>query len=84
MIVMMHLKKEWYKDYSLVTKDPNTGKEIARDLDDNMHITAANLIKNRRGPKQMFALSSNLNTNVWIQQNGILVPKERKKNDLMW
>ena len=84
MIVMMHLKKEWYKDYSLVTKDPSTGKEITRDLDDNAHITAANLIKNRRGPKQMFALSSNLNTNVWIQQNGILVPKERKKNDLMW
>lgn len=86
MIVMMHMKPDWYKDYSLVAKDINTGREIVKELDPNMHFTAANLIKNRRGPKAMYLLNSDLNRNVWIQENGILVPKEKenKKNNLMW
>lgn len=84
MIVMMHMKPDWYKDYSLVTKDFKTGKEIMSELDPNIHWTAANLIKNRRGPKAMYLLNSDLNRNVWVQQQGILVPKEKKKNDVMW
>lgn len=84
MIVMMHLKPEWYKDYSLVTKDFKTGKETSIELDDKSHFTAANLIKNRRGPKAMYLLNSDLNRNVWIQQNGILVPKQKTQKNLMW
>lgn len=84
MIAMMHLKPDMYNDYVLQTKNPKTGeiKEVA--LDPSRHVTAANLIKNRRGSKAMYLIDSDLDRNVWLQQNGILVPKAKQEKKMMW
>lgn len=83
MIVLMHLKKDMYGDYTLKTKDSNGSiKDV--NLDINEHLTACSIIKNRRGSKNIFLLNSDLDRNLWIEKNGILVPKEKKKTDLMW
>lgn len=82
LIVMQHLKPEMYKDYALQKKE--NGKIVYRSLDSNRHLTVANLLKNRRGSKAMYLIDSNLDENVWIQQNGILVPKSTVEDNLLW
>ena len=85
MIVMQHLKADVYKDYVLRVKDANTGKDIDVPLDESKRYTAANLLKNRRGSKHLFLLETDLNTNVWTQQHGFLIPKPKNdKQQLMW
>lgn len=84
MIVMQHLRPEMYKDYVLQTTDPITKETICKQLDPSRHLTSANLLKNRRGSKNIFLLDSNLDTNVWTQLNGILVPKSTVDKELMW
>ena len=84
MIVMQHLRPEMYKDYALQIIDPVTKKKSYKQLDQNLHLTSANLLKNRRGSKNIYLLDSNLDTNVWTQMNGILVPKSIVENNLPW
>lgn len=84
MIVMQHLRPEWYKDYALKVVDPATNKISYKQLDQNLHLTSANLLKNRRGSKNIYLLDSNLDTNVWTQMNGILVPKSTIEENLPW
>lgn len=83
MIVMQHLKPEMYKDYVLQVKD-NNGGIAYKNLDPNRHLTAANLLKNRRGGKAMYLIDSELNENTWIQQNGILLPRSAVEDNLPW
>ena len=83
MIVMQHLKPEIYKDYVLQVKD-NSGRVAYKNLDPNRHLTAANLLKNRRGGKAMYLIDSDLNENTWIQQNGILIPRSAVEDNLPW
>ena len=83
MVVLLHLKKEMYEDYVLRTKNKDgTYKDI--ELDTSEHLTSCSLIKNRRGSKAVYLLNTDLDRNLWIEKNGILIPKEKKKKDLMW
>jgi hypothetical protein len=84
MIAMQHLRPDSYKDYALKVTDPKTKKETYKPLDPHLHLTSANLLKNRRGSKNIFLLDSNLDTNVWTQLNGVLVPKETIEDNLPW
>ena len=84
MIVMQHLRQELYNDYALKVIDPTTKKISYKQLDPSLHLTVANLLKNRRGSKNLYLLHSNLNTNVWTQMNGILVPKSTVEENLPW
>jgi hypothetical protein len=84
MVVLLHLKKEMYGEYVLKIKNPD-GSFTNMELDPNEHLTTCSLIKNRRGGKSVYLLNTDLDRNLWIEYNGILVPKERqKKQDLAW
>ena len=84
MVVLLHLKKEMYGDYVLRKKNQD-GTYTDVELDQNEHLTSCSLIKNRRGSKAVYLLNTDLDRNLWIEKkNGILVPKEKKKKDLMW
>ena len=39
------------------------------------------MIKNRRGSKAVYLLKTDLDRNLWIEKNGILIPKEKKKKE---
>jgi replicative DNA helicase len=84
MIVMQHLRPEVYNDYALQVINPATKKKSYKHLDPKFHLTAANLLKNRRGSKNIYLLNSNLDENTWIQQDGILVPKSVVEANLPW
>ena len=83
MITMQHLKPEWYNDYVLQVQGSN-GKMAYKNLDTSRHLTVANLIKNRRGGKAMYLIDSNLDTNVWLQNQGTLIPRSAMDNSLPW
>lgn len=84
MVVLLHMKKEMYGDYILKVKNKN-GTYTDVELNANEHLTTCSLIKNRRGGKAVYLLNTNLDKNLWIEKDGILVPKERKKKDnLLW
>jgi hypothetical protein len=83
MLAMVHLKPEMYDEYVLRTKDKN-GNVHDIDLDKNEHLTVISMLKNRRGSKAMYLLESDLNKNIWLEKNGILVPKEKKRKDPIW
>ena len=84
MIVMQHLRPEMYKDYALEIIDSKTKKKTYKPLNTQAHLTSANLLKNRRGSKHIYLLESDLDTNVWTQLNGILVPKSVVEDNLPW
>lgn len=83
MLVLLHLKTDMYGDYVLRTPNGNGGFNDA-ELDKSKHLTSVSLIKNRRGGKNTYLLETDLDRNLWIEQKGILVPKEKKKKELMW
>ena len=83
MLALVHLKQDMYGDYVLRTKDQN-GNIRDVELDKNEHLTVISMLKNRRGSKAMYVVESDLNRNVWIEKNGILVPKEKKKKEPLW
>ena len=83
MVVLLHLKQEMYGDYVLRRKNRD-GTYTDTELDPSEHLTSCSLIKNRRGSKAVYLLNTDLDRNLWIEKNGILVPKEKKKKDLMW
>lgn len=85
MIVLLHIKKEWYGDYVFRRKNKD-GSYTVTELNPDEHLTSCSLIKNRRGGKAVYLLNTDLDRNLWTEKkNGILLPKERKKkNDLMW
>lgn len=83
MIVLLHMKPEMYKDY--VLRKPNgSGGFVDVDLDEAEHLTSVSLIKNRRGGKNTYLLETDLDRNLWIEKNGILIPKQQSKSELMW
>lgn len=83
MLALVHLRQDMYGDYVLRTKDEN-GNIHDVELDKNEHLTVISMLKNRRGSKAMYVVESDLNRNIWIEKNGILVPKEKKKKELHW
>lgn len=84
MIVLLHLKPEMYGDYVLRTKNKD-GNYHDIELNTDEHLTSCSLIKNRRGSKAVYLLNTDLDRNLWIEKkNGILIPKVKKKKDLMW
>jgi hypothetical protein len=83
MLALVHLRQDMYGDYVLRTKDKN-GNIHDVELDKNEHLTVISMLKNRRGGKAMYLVESDLNRNIWIEKNGILVPKEKKKKELPW
>jgi hypothetical protein len=83
MLALVHLRQDMYGDYVLRTKDKN-GNIHDVELDTNEHLTVISMLKNRRGGKAMYLVESDLNRNIWIEKNGILVPKEKKKKELPW
>lgn len=83
MVVLLHLKKEMYGDYTLRVKNKD-GSFTDTDLDPDAHLTSCSLIKNRRGGKAVYLLNTDLDRNLWIEQNGILVPKQKTKKEVMW
>lgn len=83
MVVLLHLKKEMYGDYVLRKKNRD-GTYTDIELNTNEHLTSCSLIKNRRGSKAVYLLNTDLDRNLWIEKNGILVPKEKKKKEVMW
>ena len=84
MITIQHMRQNWYQDYSLMIKDPTTGQVTYKNLDENAQLSAANLLKNRRGSKNIYLLQRDLDRNIWQQVNGILVPKEIAEKNLAW
>ena len=83
MVVLQHMKKDMYGDYVIRNKKRD-GTYSDTDLNPEEHLTSCALIKNRRGSKNIFLLNTDLDRNLWIEKNGILVPKEKKKKDLPW
>lgn len=83
MLVLLHLKKEMYGDYTLRVKNQD-GSYTDYELDENQHLTSCSLIKNRRGGKNVYLLNSDLDRNLWTEYNGILVPKPKTKKDIIW
>lgn len=83
MLAMVHLKTDMYDDYILRTKDKN-GNVCETPLNKDEHLTVISMLKNRRGSKAMYLVESDLNRNIWLEKDGILVPKERKKKDIIW
>lgn len=83
MLVLLHLKKDMYNDYVLRVKNDD-GSYTDYELDENQHLTSCSLIKNRRGSKNIYLLNSDLDRNLWVEQNGILVPKPKTKKEVMW
>lgn len=84
LITIQHMRQNWYQDYSLMIKDPTTGQVTYKSLDENAQLSAANLLKNRRGSKNIYLLQRDLDRNIWQQVNGILVPKEIAEKNLAW
>lgn len=83
MLAMVHLKQDMYGDYVLRTKD-GSGNIHDVELDKNEHLTVISMLKNRRGSKAMYLLKSDLNKNTWLEKDGILIPKEKKKKEVIW
>ena len=83
MLVLLHLKQDMYGDYVLRQKmKDGTHKDF--ELNKDEHLTACSLIKNRRGGKAVYLLNTDLDRNLWQEKNGILIPKEKKKKDVIW
>ena len=83
MAMMLHLKKEWYDDYS-IKRDPGievkstTGFVDQDQLDPNQFYTVFKLVKNRRGTKDdIYCYKTNLSRNLWLQE-GLITPKPTK------
>ena len=76
MLVMLHLKQDMYDKYVIRDFDPTWGDTVDNNLNLEQKYVVCNLIKNRRGERGMFAIKADLNTNVWEQESGILVPKK--------
>ena len=83
MLVLLHLKDDMYDDYVLQRKR-NDGSTQEFELNKDVKLTACSLIKNRRGAKDVYLLRTDLNRNLWQEENGVLRPKPKKKNEVAW
>lgn len=82
MVAIQHMKPQMYEEYSLMTRDGE--KKKYTNLNPDMQISSAVMLKNRRGSKGIFAISRDLDRNIWEQQNGLLIPKAQVESNLMW
>lgn len=83
MLVLLHLQDDMYDDYVLQRKQKD-GSTQEFELNKDVKLTACSLIKNRRGAKNVYLLRTDLNRNLWQEENGVLVPKPKKKKDVAW
>ena len=82
---MLHLKSNQYDDYEIVNNDKPlvgwTDEVASTPLDKKKKYVLCNLIKNRNGGKDMFALEADLDRNVWQQVPGTLRAVNKHKRN---
>lgn len=85
MVMMLHLKSNQYDDYEIVNTDKPlvgwTDEVASTPLDKKKKYVLCNLIKNRNGGKDMFALEADLDRNVWQQVPGTLRAVNKHKRN---
>ena len=68
LVLSVHLKKEEYHKYKIVTLDGDWGESATIDLDDNKRYVASVVDKNRMGSKDIVPVYEiDLNKNTWIE-----------------